>query len=123
MSVNNDHTIREEIAERYRVAGATRRKLGDPRRARKRPRSQTRRVRKTTAVPVQRWAKFAAWGAFLSTVPSAVWRVLMIVGLIPGSEALRQFELGSDPTQGYIYVFVLSSIQVGAGFLTLGLIR
>ena len=72
---------------------------------------------------VQRWARLAAWGAFLATVPSALWRVLMIVGLLPGTEQLRQFELAGDPALGYIYVFALSVVQLIAGFLAIGLVR
>ncbi len=66
---------------------------------------------------------WVAWGAFISTVPSAVWRVLMIVGLMPGTQELRRFELGGNPSLGYAYVFALSIIQLAAGFLTVGLIR
>lgn len=66
---------------------------------------------------------WSAWGAFLATVPSAVWRVLMIVGLLPGTQELRQFELAGDASLGYVYVFGLSVVQLTAGFLTVGLIR
>jgi hypothetical protein len=72
---------------------------------------------------VQRWAVIAAWGAFLATIPSALWRVLMILGLLPGTEQLRQFELGDDPTPNYAYVFALSVVQLTTGFLTIGLVR
>lgn len=71
----------------------------------------------------QRWAVFAAWGAFLATIPSALWRVLMIAGLMPGTEDLRQYELGGQPALGYAYVFALSIVQLTTGFLTLGLVR
>lgn len=64
-----------------------------------------------------------AWSAFLSTVPSAVWRLLMILGLMPGTADLRQFELAGDPFLAYAYVFTLSIVQVTAGFLTVGLVR
>jgi hypothetical protein len=64
-----------------------------------------------------------AWGAFLSTVPSAVWRVLMVVGLLPGTGDLRQFELAGDATLGYTYVFALSIVQLATAFLTVGLVR
>lgn len=72
---------------------------------------------------VQRWALLAAWGAFLATVPSALWRVLMIVGLLPGTAKLREFELAGDPVQGYVDVFALSGVQLIAGFLSIGLVR
>lgn len=71
----------------------------------------------------RRWVGWAAWGAFAATVPSAVWRVLMIVGLMPGTADLRRYELADDPAVGYAYVFGLSLVQLAAGFLTLGLVR
>ncbi|MEH3155978.1 MAG: hypothetical protein PGN29_11740 [Gordonia paraffinivorans] len=57
------------------------------------------------------------------TVPSAVWRVLMVVGAVPGTSDLRTYELAGDATAGYVYVFGLSGIQLGAAFLTVGLTR
>lgn len=64
-----------------------------------------------------------AWGAFLSVVPSALWRVLMIVGLVPGTASLREYELAGDPALGYGYVFALSLVQLLCGYLTVGLVR
>lgn len=78
---------------------------------------------RTAALHRSRWLRLAAWGAFVVTVPSALWRVLMIVGLMPGTADLRQFELAGNPTLGYTYVFGLSIVQLGAGFLTVGFVR
>lgn len=80
---------------------------------------------RTVTLEPARWTVWVAWGAFFSTIPSAVWRVLMIVGLMPGTQDLRQFELAGDAAlgYGYGYVFALSIIQLTAGFLTVGLIR
>jgi hypothetical protein len=78
---------------------------------------------RTNALKPGRWTVLAAWGAFLVTVPSAVWRVLMIVGLMPGTKDLRQFELAGDASLAYGYVATLSIVQLTAGFLTVGLIR
>jgi len=78
---------------------------------------------RTLTLEPARWMVWAAWGAFISTVPSAVWRVLMIVGLMPGTQELRRFELAGDASLGYVYVFALSIVQLTAGFLTVGLIR
>lgn len=64
-----------------------------------------------------------AWAAVWCTVPSAVWRVAMIAGLVPGTADLRAFELAGNPALGYAYVIGLSVVQLGAGLLTLGLIR
>lgn len=76
---------------------------------------------RTQRLNTPRWLHLAAWGAFVVTVPSARWRVLMIVGLMPGTADLREFELAGNA--GYTYVFGLSIVQVGAGFLTVGLVR
>ncbi|GAB3624062.1 hypothetical protein GCM10027418_21460 [Mariniluteicoccus endophyticus] len=77
----------------------------------------------------QRWARAAAYAAFAATLPSAVWRLLMVAGLIPGAEALRQETL--HPTDGsatsgataVAYVVALSVVQVVTGFLAVGLVR
>ena len=47
----------------------------------------------------------------------------MILGLLPGTEQLREFELAGDPASGYVYVFALSGVQLIAGFLAIGLVR
>ena len=64
-----------------------------------------------------------AWAAFAVTVPSAVWRVLMIVGAMPGTGELRSFELGDDHAVGYVFVFGLSAVQLAAAYATVGLVR
>lgn len=69
------------------------------------------------------WLRLCAYGAFAAVVPSALWRVFMIVGLVPGTAALREFELAGNPTLGYTYVFGLSLVQLTAGFLAVGLVR
>jgi hypothetical protein len=78
---------------------------------------------RTEPLKPPRWTVLVAWGAFLVTVPSAVWRVLMIVGLMPGTSDLRRFELAGDASLAYSYVVTLSVVQLTAGFLTVGLIR
>ena len=65
----------------------------------------------------------SAWGAFLVTIPSAVWRVAMIVGLVPGTADFREFELAGNPALGYAYVVALSAVQLGAAWLVVGLVR
>lgn len=47
----------------------------------------------------------------------------MIVGLMPGTTDLRQFELAGDAPLAYGYVVTLSVVQLTAGLLTVGLIR
>src|SRR5699024_3746080 len=68
--------------------------------------------------PPPRWARLAAWGAFTCTVPSAIWRILMIEGLIPGTLDLRYAY-----ADHHTYVWSLSLVQLAAGFLTVGLVR
>lgn len=69
------------------------------------------------------WLRLCAFGAFAAVIPSALWRVLMIIGLVPGTAALREFELAGNPTLGYSYVFGLSLVQLATGFLAVGLVR
>lgn len=47
----------------------------------------------------------------------------MIVGLMPGTQDLRQFELAGDASLAYAYVFALSIVQIATGFLAVGLVR
>ena len=69
------------------------------------------------------WMGLCAWSAFFSTLPSAIWRVLMIVGFMPGTADFRAFQLAGEPALGYVYVFGLSIVQVTCGYLAVGLIR
>lgn len=66
----------------------------------------------------QRWARWAAWGTLACALPSSLWRLLMIAGLMPGTEELRLLyanEVG--------YVVALSAAQLLAALLVLGLVR
>src|SRR5699024_11950041 len=56
--------------------------------------------------PPSLMAQIAAWGAFASTVPSAIWRVLMIMGLLPGTSDLR-----AAHAEDQVYVWCLSLVQ------------
>lgn len=47
----------------------------------------------------------------------------MITGVMPRTDALRRFELSPDPVSGCVYVFGLSIVQLGTGFLAVGLAR
>src|SRR5699024_1377150 len=68
--------------------------------------------------PPPRWAQTVAWAAFACTIPSAMWRVLMIEGMLPGTLALRQALAGD-----HFYVWALSVVQLVTGFLAVGLVR
>lgn len=66
----------------------------------------------------QAWARAAAWGVLACAVPSAVWRLLMIAGWMPGTEPLRVLHEGEGG-----YVLGLSVAQVLAAVLVVGLVR
>lgn len=66
----------------------------------------------------QRWAVCAAWAAFLVTIPSALWRVLMILDLMPGTRELQALHADEKA-----YVWGLSLVQVPFGALALGLVQ
>lgn len=79
--------------------------------------------------PPQAWARAVAWASFLCTIPSALWRLLMIAGLVPGAELLRAETLhptDASPLSGgaaVAYVIALSVTQVGFGALAIGLVQ
>lgn len=66
----------------------------------------------------QRWAQWAAWATVASALPSAVWRLLMLAGLLPGTAQLRRLH-EAEPG----YVIGLSVTQVLAAVLVVGLVR
>lgn len=66
----------------------------------------------------QAWARAAAWGVLACALPSAVWRLLMIAGWMPGTEPLRVLHGGEGG-----YVLGLSIAQVLAALLVVGLVR
>ncbi|WP_248582968.1 hypothetical protein [Nocardioides sp. InS609-2] len=69
-----------------------------------------------------RWAVWAAYGAILSVVPSAVWRSLTGFGLHLGTtQAWRDAQ--HLPGSGTVYVLSLSVLSIGAAALTLGLVQ
>lgn len=66
----------------------------------------------------QTWATVVAWGVLACAVPSSLWRLLMIAGLMPGTEELRRLyssEVG--------YVVGLSVAELVAAVLVVGLVR
>jgi len=72
----------------------------------------------STRHPPQRWAVIVAWAAFLCTLPSAVWRLLMLNGVLPGTADLQRLHAGEEG-----YVWGLSIVQVLTGVLALGLVQ
>lgn len=68
-----------------------------------------------------RWAVFTAYGAVLSVVPSAVWRMAVGFGAHLGTtQEWRRFQ--DVPGWGTVYVTALSVLSLGAASLTLGLV-
>ncbi len=74
--------------------------------------------RPSTARCPQRWEQVAAWRAFACTVPSAVWRLLMLAGALPGTGELHALH-ADEPG----YVVGLSVVQILCGWLVVGLVR
>lgn len=66
----------------------------------------------------QGWARWAAWGALACALPSSLWRLLMIVGLMPGTAELRR--LYADEVG---YVVGLSVAELVAAALVVGLVQ
>lgn len=74
----------------------------------------------TTSPP--RWLENLALAAFLVTIPSSVWRLLMLFGALRGTEELRADIVGGGwPMVGY--VVALSVVEVALGFAALGLVQ
>lgn len=75
------------------------------------------------ARPPPPWARWSAWLAVLTTVPSGLWRMAMAVGIPVGaSEEIRRQHYGF-PGWGTVYVFGLTLGLVGLALLTLGLVQ
>ena len=76
---------------------------------------------RTPAAP--RWARRAAVLAVLTTIPSALWRMAMAIGIPVGVSEEVLSERFGFPGWGTVYVFGLSLLLVGLGSLTLGLVQ
>ena len=75
------------------------------------------------ASPPPRWARRAAVLTVLTTVPSALWRIAMAVGVPVGASDQILSERYGFPGWGTVYVFGLSLLLVGLALLTLGLVQ
>lgn len=75
------------------------------------------------APPPPRWARRAATLAVLTTVPSALWRMAMAVGIPVGASDQIRSERYGFPGWGTVYVFGLSLLLFGLALLTLGLVQ
>ncbi len=84
-------------------------------------RRERRRPAPATTAP--RWARRAAVAAVLTTVPSALWRIAMAVGVPVGVRDEYRAAHYAFPSWGTVYVFGLSFLLVGLASLTLGLVQ
>lgn len=76
----------------------------------------------STAEP-PRWARRAAALTVVTTVPSTLWRVAMVLGVPVGVDAAYREQRFSFPSWGTAYVLSLDIILVSLSCLTLGLVR
>ncbi|MFG3407192.1 hypothetical protein [Streptomyces sp. NPDC048142] len=72
--------------------------------------------------PPPRWAVRAAHVAAWSTVPSGVWRVALVLGVMEREEFLAAFP-DNSPLIGLAYVLLIGAVAEAASYLTLGLVR
>lgn len=73
--------------------------------------------------PPPRWARRLATLTVLTTVPSALWRIAMAVGVPVGADGSYVDDHYGALGWGTVYVFGLSLLLVGLALLTLGLVR
>ncbi|RKN45947.1 hypothetical protein D7294_03565 [Streptomyces hoynatensis] len=75
-----------------------------------------------TAAPVPAWARRAAAAAVWTSAPSALWRLAVVLG-VPLGLAQSEYDSMLLPGWGYLVLPLLSALQEGLAFLTLGLVR
>lgn len=73
--------------------------------------------------PASRWARRAAGLTVLTTLPSAIWRTSMALGVPVGADGPYVTEHYGSLGWGTVYVIGLSLVLVGLASLTLGLVR
>ena len=79
--------------------------------------------RDTTPAPPPRWARRAAAMTVLTTVPSALWRCSMALGLPLGVDPEYRRQYYGFPGRGTVHVLWISVLLVGLALLTLGLVQ
>ncbi|MFF1560692.1 hypothetical protein [Streptomyces sp. NPDC058279] len=75
-----------------------------------------------TASPVPLWARRAAAATLWASLPSALWRLAVVLG-IPVGLADSEYDAMLIPGWGYLILPLLSAVQEALAFLTLGLVR
>lgn len=79
--------------------------------------------RETAVARPARWARRAAFMTVLTTVPSAVWRCSMALGLPVGVDPGYRRQHYSFPGAGTVHVLWISVLLLGLALLTLGLVQ
>ncbi|WP_129843214.1 hypothetical protein [Streptomyces sp. RFCAC02] len=79
-------------------------------------------ARHTTTAPVPPWARRAAAAVLWTSMPSALWRFAVVIG-VPLGLAESEYDAMLIPGWGYLVVPLLSVLQEALAFLTLGLVR
>ncbi|OKJ85758.1 hypothetical protein AMK33_38525 [Streptomyces sp. CB02400] len=79
-------------------------------------------TRLVTTAPVPPWARRAAAAVLWTSMPSALWRCAVVLG-VPLGLAESEYDAMLIPGWGYLIVPLLSVLQEAAAFLTLGLVR
>ncbi|MEU9591629.1 hypothetical protein AB0D84_18195 [Streptomyces sp. NPDC048193] len=75
-----------------------------------------------TAAPVPLWARRVAAAVLWTSMPSALWRFAVVLG-VPLGLADSEYDAMLIPGWGYLIVPLLSVFQEALAFLTLGLVR
>ncbi|MEU0335143.1 hypothetical protein [Streptomyces sp. NPDC006193] len=79
-------------------------------------------ARPGTTAPVPLWARRAAAAVLWTSLPSALWRFAVVLG-VPLGLAASEYDAMLVPGWGYLMVPLLSVLQEALAFLTLGLVR
>lgn len=79
-------------------------------------------MKRPTPPPPPRWARVAAHAAALTPLPSALWRLSLVLGFSSGFTAQGLVDLDVAGL-GWIYLMVLSVLSEAVALLTLGLVQ
>ncbi|MDT0265900.1 hypothetical protein RM844_06300 [Streptomyces sp. DSM 44915] len=79
-------------------------------------------ARRATEAPVPSWARHAAAGLLWTSLPSALWRIAVVLG-VPLGLADSEYDAMLVPGWGYLALPLLSLLQEAVAVLPLGLVR
>jgi hypothetical protein len=75
-----------------------------------------------TASPVPLWARRVAAAAVWVSLPSALWRLAVVLG-VPLGLGQTEYDAMQIPGWGYLFIPLLSAFQEALAWLTMGLVR